>query len=450
MAARTRTLRAAAVPRANGRPQAGSMLAPVDAFSRSLASGMRRQLAERSAAISLGDVDGLLVAVVVGLCAFGLVMVYSASEPLGYTAYGDSAYFFRRQVMAMALGGVLMIVAAKLDYHRWSEWSRVLAAGCAFLLLAVLVPHIGTQALGARRWIGVGPFSFQPSAVATLVAIIYFSRWLVDRGPAVRTWVMVRRYTLLLILVVAAIVLERDLGSSIVLAGIGLSLLILSGARKRGIAFLTGVLLVCGYVAIKMEAYRSSRISSFRDPFSDPLNTGFQPIHAMFALGSGGLHGVGLGNSVEKYLWLPEAHSDFIFAIVGEELGLIGTLSVVGAFSFLLWRGVRTALRAPDRYGTLLAGGVTAWIGIQAFINLAAVTDVSPTTGITLPFISYGGTSLVSTLLAVGVLCNISAQGRRHMGEARRAHVDRWRGDGWTYHPRDRARDGAALDGSVG
>jgi cell division protein FtsW len=343
-----------------------------------------------------------------------------------------------------------MIAAAKLDYHRWRDWARVLALVSAFLLAAVLVPRIGTQALGARRWIGLGPFSFQPSAVATLVAILYFSRWLVDRGPAVRTWVMVRRYTLILVIVVTAVVLERDLGSSIVLAGVGLSLLVLSGARKRGIVAVAGILLLLGWAAIKMESYRSSRIASFRDPFSDPLNTGFQPIHAMFALGSGGLHGVGLGNSVEKYLWLPEAHSDFIFAIVGEELGLIGTLSVIGAFSFLLWRGVRTALRAPDRYGTLLAGGITAWIGIQAFINMAAVTDVSPTTGITLPFISYGGTSLVSTLLAVGVLCNISAQGRRHMGEARRAHVDRWRGDGWTHHPRDRAGDRVALDGSVG
>jgi cell division protein FtsW len=441
-------MRAAAVRRDERRRR--TVLAPVDAFSRSLAAGLRRQLIERSAAVSLGDVDGLLVAAVVGLCAFGLVMVYSASEPLGYTAYGDSAYFFRRQVMAMALGAVLMIAAAKLDYHRWREWARFLAVGVAFLLAAVLVPHIGTEALGARRWIGVGPFTFQPSAIATMVAIIYFSRWLCDRGPAIRTWTMVRRYLILLVLVVGAIVLERDLGSAIVLSAIGLWLLVLGGARKRGIAFAVGVMLVLGYFAIRMEAYRSSRLQSFRDPFSDPLNTGFQPIHAMFALGTGGLRGVGLGNSVEKYLWLPEAHSDFIFAIIGEELGLIGTLAVIGAFSFLLWRGVRTALRAPDRFGTLLAGGITAWIGIQAFINMAAVTNVSPTTGITLPFISFGGTSLVSTLLAVGVLCNISAQGRRHQGEARRAHVDRWRGDGWTHHARDRAGDGAALDGSVG
>src|SRR5215468_659335 len=175
------------------------------------------------------------------------------------------------------------------------------------------------------------------------------------------------------IAVLAAIVLERDLGSAVVLAGVGLWLLALGGARKRALAAATALLAGLGWLAIHAEAYRSARLRSFSDPFSDPLNTGFQPVHAMYAMGSGGLHGVGLGNSVEKYQWLPEAQSDFIFAIIGEELGIIGTMSVILAFGFLLWRGVRVAMRAPDRFGTLLAGGITAWIGIQAFVNMAAV-----------------------------------------------------------------------------
>jgi cell division protein FtsW len=173
------------------------------------------------------------------------------------------------------------------------------------------------------------------------------------------------------------------------------------------------------------------------------MNTGFQSVQSLYALGSGGLSGVGLGNSIQKFQWLPEAHTDFIFAIVGEELGLVGCLSIIAAFFLLGWRGVRTSMRAPDAFGALLAGGIIAWICIQAFINIAAVTTVLPTTGIPLPFISSGGSSLLMTLVACGVLCNISAQGRAQ-GESRRAHVDRWRGDGRSSHPRAGRRADAA------
>jgi cell division protein FtsW len=167
-------------------------------------------------------------------------------------------------------------------------------------------------------------------------------------------------------------------------------------------------------------------------------------VHSLYALGSGGFTGVGLGHSIEKYQWLPEAHTDFIFAIIGEELGLVGTLGVIGGFVLLAWRGVRTSLRAPDTYGALVAGGITAWICVQAFLNIAAVTNLVPTTGVPLPFISYGGSSLAMTLLAVGILCNISAQGRRQ-GVSRRAHVDRWRGNGGTPDSRAGGRAGVAA-----
>jgi cell division protein FtsW len=239
------------------------------------------------------------------------------------------------------------------------------------------------------------------------------------------------------------VVMERDLGSAVVLAGIGIVLAALGGVRKRDLAMLSGVLLVLAWLAIHMESYRSSRLSSFLDPFADPLNHGFQSVQSLYALGSGGFTGVGLGNSIQKFQWLPEAHTDFIFAIIGEELGLIGCLSVVAAFFLLGYRGVRASMRAPDAFGALLAGGIIAWICIQAFINIAAVTTVLPTTGIPLPFISSGGTSLLMTLVACGVLCNISAQGRAQ-GETRRAHVDRWRGDGRASHPRAGRRADAA------
>ncbi len=233
-----------------------------------------------------------------------------------------------------------------------------------------------------------------------------------------------------LIALLGAVLLEKDLGSTLVIGAIGLTVLALGGVRKRHLLVLLTVLGGLGYLAIMAASYRATRLHNYRNPFADPLGTGCQSVEALYALGSGGLGGVGLGNSVQKYQWLPEAHTDFIFAIIGEELGLIGTVSVILAFTLLLWRGVRASLRAPDAYGALLAGGITAWIGIEAFVNIGAVTGVIPTTGIPLPFISYGGTSLAMTLAGVGILCNVSAQGRRQ-GVTVRAHVDRRRRDGW-------------------
>jgi cell division protein FtsW len=415
-------------------------VAPVDSFRPGAGAEMRAQ----SEQVSLVRVDGWLLAVIAGLCAFGLVMVYSASEALGYQAYGNPNYFFERQLLWLGLGVALMLIAARTDYHRWRGWAGKLAIGSIALLLLVLVPHLGTQVLGARRWFTLGPLSLQPSAVATLMCIVAFSRWLVDRGPAVRSRRIVRDYGLLLFGLLLLVVLEKDLGSTIILAGIGFVLIALAGARKRHLFVLVGALGALGYMAITLEAYRTTRIASFRNPFADPLNSGYQMVHSLYALGSGGFTGVGLGNSVEKFQWLPEAHTDFIFAIIGEELGLLGTMSVIGGFILLGWRGVRASLRAPDSYGALVAGGITAWICVQAFLNIAAVTDVVPTTGVPLPFISYGGSSLAMTLLAVGVLCNISAQGRRQ-GVSRRAHVDRWRGDGRTSDSRAGGRAGVAA-----
>jgi len=443
MAARSRTVRGAtAVPGSvRGRAvQRRNAVAPVDSFRRSAGAEMRAQ----SERVSLARVDGWLLATIAALCAFGLVMVYSASEALGYQAYGNPSYFFERQLVWLGLGIVLMIAAARADYHRWRGWSGKLALGSLALLLLVLIPHFGTQVLGARRWFTIGPLSLQPSALATLMCIVAFSRWLVDRGPAVRSRRIVRDYGLLLFGLLMLVLLEKDLGSTIILAGIGVVLIALAGARKRHLVLLVALLVGLGYLAINLEAYRATRIASFRDPFADPLNTGYQMVHSLYALGSGGFTGVGLGNSVEKFQWLPEAHTDFIFAIIGEELGLVGTMSVVGGFVLLAWRGVRASLRAPDSYGALVAGGITAWICVQAFLNVAAVTDVVPTTGVPLPFISYGGSSLAMTLLAVGILCNISAQGRRQ-GVTRRAHVDRWRGDGGSSDSRAGGRAGVAA-----
>jgi cell division protein FtsW len=389
-------------------------------------------------------VDGWLLIVIAGLCCFGLVMVYSASEALGYLWYGNVNYFFVRQLLCMGFGAVAMAVTARIDYHRWRVLTKPLVLLTLAMMILVLVPHIGVAVNGAQRWFSFGFVTIQPSEIAAVVAIIGFARWLADRKSQLHEWRIVRDYTFILTVFIGLILLERDLGTAIVAACVAFLLLVLAGARTRHLAMVIGFMAVLAYVGVHMESYRLTRIASFANPFADPLNSGFQSVQALLAFGSGGLTGVGLGNSIEKYQWLPEAHTDFIFAIIGEELGLIGTLCVVGAFIFLVWRGVRAARRAPDFYGTLLAGGIIAWIGFQAFINIGAVTDLIPTTGIPLPFISYGGTALVMTLFGLGILCNISSQGRRQ-GVQRRAYVDRWRGNGGTSDSGARGRGGAAV-----
>ncbi|HZB97292.1 MAG TPA: putative lipid II flippase FtsW [Candidatus Sulfotelmatobacter sp.] len=389
-------------------------------------------------------VDGWLLTSIIGLTAFGLVMVYSASEALGYAWYRNANYFFQRQIIGVVLGLVGMLVVMRVDYHRWRRFTRPLAIGMVFMLVLVLVPHIGADRFGARRWFMFGSISVQPSAIATLVAIICLSQWLADRGPLVRSFRGTRDYMILLGGLLVLILMEKDFGTTLVMALTGMALLTLGGVRKRHLFIIAAALVVLGYLVIKMESYRASRLAHFGDPFADPLNTGFQSVQALFALGSGGFTGVGLGNSIEKYQWLPEAHTDFIFAIIGEELGLLGTLCVIGAFVLLAWRGVRACLGAPDVHGSLLAAGVTAWISIQAFINIGAVTNVIPTTGLTLPFISYGGTSLAVTLIAVGILCNVSTQARRQ-GAQRRAYIDRWRGNGRSPDPRSGGRPGVGA-----
>jgi cell division protein FtsW len=413
--------------------------------TRSLDLPIRRARVELTPATrGLASVDGWLYVAVTGICAFGLVMVYSASEVLAYQQTGNPSYYFERQLVYMVLGVTLMLGLARLDYHHLLRWSRPIGLVTVLLLLAVLVPHVGTQFNGARRWFNLGLIELQPSAVAALAVIVVLGRWLSDRGTLIRSWRGVRDYVIVLLIPVALILAEKDLGSTVVVVAVGGILLFLAGVRFRHLIGLVGLGAGVGWLTILAEPYRISRLTCFgQSLLNSPRNTCWQGVQALYGLGSGGLTGVGLGNSIQKYSWLPEAHTDFIFAIIGEELGLIGATAVVLAFVFLAWRGIRAALRAPDRFGALLAGGVTAWICMQAFVNVAAVTVLIPTTGIPLPFISYGGTALVMNLAAMGILCNVSAQGRRsgslekrsvsgvaRQGALSRANVDRRGGDG--------------------
>lgn len=370
------------------------------------------------------SIDKVLLGAVMGLCLLGLVMVFSSSEALGVVQYGNASYFFQHQVLWLLLGAVGGLFALGFDYHRLRSMAPILMVGIVILLLLVLVPHIGVSRNGARRWFGFGAFTVQPAEIAKVVLVCYLARWLEKSGGRVRS---LREglvpFLLMLGLIVALVLLEKDLGTSMVLAIIAISMFMVAGARWHHVG---GVILAAGlavFALIKLEPYRYSRMAAFLNPWNDSLNTGFQSVQSLLALGSGGLTGVGLGNSIQKYQWLPEAHTDFIFAIIGEELGLVGTLVVLCLFCTLAYRGYRAALRAPDKFGVLLATGVTTWITFQAFVNMAAVTTVLPTTGIPLPFVSFGGSSLSVTLTAVGLLLNISAQGVKP-AVARRAGID--------------------------
>jgi cell division protein FtsW len=365
-----------------------------------------------------------MLATVAALCAFGLVMVFSSSEVSGYLEYGNASYYFQRQIIWLVLGAVLGLLALGFDYHRLRGLAPIGAVVVVALLVLVLVPHIGVVRNGARRWFGVGSVTFQPAEAAKIVAVVYLARWLEKSTDRVRS---LRRgllpFLAMLGGLVGLVLLEKDLGTSAILAAIAVAMFLVAGARWRHLVAVLAMAVGAMAVLIKLEPYRYSRMLTYLNPWADSLNTGFQGVQSVLALGSGGLLGVGLGNSIQKYQWLPEAHTDFIFAIIGEELGLVGTVLVLLLFCFLAYRGYRAALRAPDTFGLLLATGITTWLIFQAFVNMAAVTLTLPTTGIPLPFISFGGSSLSVSLAAVGLLLNISAQGVKP-AVGRRAGID--------------------------
>ncbi len=385
-----------------------------------------RGLVDSRQRISLSMVDPTLLVTVLALCAFGLVMVYSASDALGYLWFGNSNYFFERQAVWMVLGIIAMVVFSRIDYHVWSRYAGKLALLTLALLVLVLVPHIGSEVSGSRRWFAFGSVTIQPSVFAALGGIVFLSKWLVARGDAVRSWRCVRDYMILTMVVLGLVILEKDMGTTVILAATAVAILFAAGVRVSHLLVIGGILVALALAAIAVEPYRAERITAYFNPFAHALTSGFQAVQSQLALGSGGLTGVGLGNSVQKYGWLPQAHTDFIFAIIGEELGLVGTFAVLLAFSVFAWRGFVTARRAKDAFGGLVAAGITAWVCAEAFINMAAVTGLIPTTGVPLPFISYGGSSLAATLVGVGILFNISAQSGRRGGVTEREVVDSW------------------------
>ena len=356
----------------------------------------------------------LLLAATVGvLNVVGAVMVLSASSVSSLTDYGSAWYFFQRQVAWTIVAVAAFVITARIDYHAWRRWVRPLLVVSGVLLLAVLIPGIGIEVAGSRRWLGTGALRFQPTEIAKLALLVFAADVVARRTKELHDWRRVLRPVLLVLAVVGALVLrEPDLDSTIVLVLIAFTVLVVGGVRLRHLAVVGSVTAVVGTLLALSEPYRRARMFAFLDPSADSSSTGYQISQSLIAVGSGGWTGVGLGAGRAKWLFLPNAHTDFIFAIIGEELGLLGCLLVVSLFVAFAVLGTRAALRAPDRFGTLLAAGVTAWVVGQAAINIGAVIGLLPVSGIPLPFVSFGGSALVFTMAAAGILGNVARQAR--------------------------------------
>jgi cell division protein FtsW len=377
----------------------------------------------------------LLVLVTLGLVAFGLVMVYSASSARAALAADDPAYYLKRQALYAVVGIVAMVLLSRTDYRRLRFAVAPVLLASFVLLVAVLA--LGTPINGARRWLTYGPITVQPSELAKVALAVWIAAYLARR-PAPRTiGELLRPIGLVIGAAFALVLVEPDLGTAIAIAIMAAAVLVVAGTRLSTLAGTAALGTFVVLVAIWAEPYRRERILSFLDPWQDPQGAGFQSVQAMLALGSGGFFGVGLGESVQKVYYLPEASTDMIFAIIGEELGLLGAFGVIAAFVAFGYAGFNVALACREPFGKLLATGITALVCGQAAVNVSAVMGIAPLTGIPLPFVSYGGSSLVVALASVGILLNIATS---DAGESRAELPDRRRRDGGSRPARARRR----------
>lgn len=371
--------------------------------------------------------DYALLAAIAVLVVVGLDMVYSASYVIAHNnpQYGSDTYFLVRQVTWTIIGAIFLLLFQALDYHVWRRVTIPIMGIVLLLLVAVLVSRLGHSAYGAQRWLRIGPLpAIQPSEFAKFALVLYYADWLSRRGQQIRDFMSgTLPFGATIVAVCGLVVLQPDLGSAFVIAATAVCLFFISGADVRHLV----IGIVAGSIATALvilgASYRSQRIAAFLDPSRDPLGVGWNITQAQIALGSGGIFGLGLGASRQKFYYLPNSQTDAIFAVIGEELGLLGTVAVLILFAIVAIRGYRAALRATDSYGALLAAGMTSWLVIQAFTNVGVMTATLPFTGIPLPFISFGGSSMIVSLMAVGVLLNISRQQttfqpdrRRHQG----------------------------------
>ncbi|QAS51095.1 stage V sporulation protein E [Halobacillus litoralis] len=353
--------------------------------------------------------DLWLVIAIIGILVIGIVMVYSSSSIWSEYKFDDPWFYAKRQILFATAGLIAMVVLSRIPYYVWHRHSKLIMIICLVCLLAVLIPGVGMVRGGARSWIGVGMFSIQPSEFMKLGLILFLARFLSDRQKKMNSFQEGFLPGLALILIpFGLIMLQPDLGTGVVMVGTCLVMMFTAGARISHFMWIAAAGMAGMIGLIASAPYRIKRITAFLHPWEDPLGAGFQIIQSLYAIGPGGLLGLGLGNSMQKFFYLPEPQTDFIFAVLAEELGFLGGFLVLSLFFILLWRGIRTSLLAPDLFGSLLALGIVGMISIQVMINVSVVTGLIPVTGITLPLVSYGGSSLTLTLASLGLLLSVS------------------------------------------
>jgi len=358
--------------------------------------------------VKMGQIDFLLFAIIMLLVTIGVVMVYSASSYYSAFHFNDPELFFKKQLLWAGVGSIFMVTAIKTDYHVIKQYTGILMVITVVFLLAVFAfPPINFS----RRWIQLGFANFQPSEIAKYTIVLYMAKSLDQKGEKVKQFFKgIVPYLLVSGFYAGLILLEPNLSIAAIIMIVTVIILFAVGAKFLHL-FAIGSTLVAAVGALTiLEPYRMRRLMNFRNPFADSQGAGYQLVQSLLALGSGGVTGAGIGLSRQKCLYIPEPHTDFIFSIIGEEMGLIGGVFIIILFVVFIWRGIKTAVTAKDMYGTILAIGITAVVGVQAIINIAVVTGSMPVTGVPLPFISYGGSALVFNMFAMGILLNVSRQ----------------------------------------
>ena len=365
----------------------------------------------------------LLITLVSFLCLFGLLMIYSASSYSSEVLFGDSFHFVKKQVFGLLLGIVCFLITSRFDYHKYYRLRYWVLGVSILLLVLVFVPFVGISANGARRWIGFGGLNLQSSEVAKFGFVIFSSCYLSKNYEKTKTFKGILPVLLSGGIICLLVILEPNMSVTMCIGMVMIIMLIIGGMSMKHFVILAipALLLVVGLIVI--EPYRLDRLMAFINPWANPKEEGYQLIQSLYSLGAGGLFGVGLFNSRQKYLFLPFAESDFIFAIIGEEFGFVGCLIIISVYVVIIAIGIKIALNASDRLGTYLASGITSVIAIQLLINIAVVTGSIPPTGIPMPFISAGGTSLSVFMGAIGILCNVG-KSKESSGEFKKSKLD--------------------------
>ena len=365
---------------------------------------------KKSELILKNPLDFTLLITVFILLGLGIITVLSASSPTALAETGDSYQYVTKQIISAVIGIILMFAISKIDYRVWQKQYKVIFTITIILLLSVSI--IGTESGGAKRWIDLGFTTFQPSEIAKVGVIIFYAAWLTKNKDKLKSIKEGFLIPILMILPIVGIVLilQNHFSATLVICMLVTILMILAGSRIKYFILIGVPIAALGVAALFLagQGFRMQRLITFFDPWQDAAGDGWQIIQSLYAIGSGGLFGVGLGNSKQKYLYIPEPHNDFIFSVLAEELGFVGCAVVIILFAILIWRGITISMKAPDMFGSLLAAGITSMIAIQVLINIAVVTSSMPVTGMALPFFSYGGTALIIILASVGILLSVS------------------------------------------